>query len=694
MPRADARRVRLGDEESLLAHRPGAVRREEGGPRARRREVVLADDAGIQLRLGREVLVGGDEVEVLREVEVVHSRAHRVDAGRDELVGRGVVAHDADLPLDVLGRALGVEAPPGEVVLRHVVAVGDPQLVDVGEPVRPVREVPGVVDDVDRAVPGEQPALEVGEDVRVVRHLVAGLVVDLVADDGGVVGVLRDDRADDALGVLAEHRVRGVGLLSRPPGRRLARAELARDLRVRDHQPRRDRVGGRAEDDIDPHPVSGVERRPEPLELELAVSRFPGAPDRFADPDETEARLFHQAQVLVDPVDVEVLGVVGRPEEHPVADPVPRRLGHNPLLREPGRGPGRLNCLRKQLRCQVSVRNRRRAACEREHGSVRGMTTRIGMIGTGWMGDAIAPDAALCDEVELVAVAGRDPARTASFAQRYGIPHPVDVDGLLGRDDVDLVYVATTHESHLELALAALAAGKPVLVEKPLTVDAAEGEQLVAAARTAGLFAMEAMWMRFNPAVRRLTELLVAGEIGSPRTALATFGFPVPLGGRLWDPARAGGSLLDQGVYPLTFADLVHGEPATIAATGSRLGYAGSDTGVDTEVGMLLGYADGGQSVLASSIRATLPLTASVGGELGRIELDAPFWGTAGLTVHGPDGSRRREEFPLEGNGYVPMLRAVDEALRHGWTEHPLCDHATTLRLLRTMDAVRRELGA
>lgn len=322
------------------------------------------------------------------------------------------------------------------------------------------------------------------------------------------------------------------------------------------------------------------------------------------------------------------------------------------------------------------------------------MVTRLGMIGIGWMGDAIAPDAAGCAETELVAVAARDPERTAEFARRHGIPDALSVDELLGHPGVDIVYVATTHESHLDLALAALAAGRPVLVEKPLTVDAAQGERLFAAARDAGLFAMEAMWMRFNPVVRRLTELLAAGAVGIPRTAQAGFGFPVPLGGRLWDPARAGGSLLDQGIYPLTFADLVFGEPATIAATGSTLGYDGADSGVDTELAMLLGYPGGEQASLASSIRALLPLGASVGGELGRLELDAPFWGTAALTLHRPDGSSEREEIPLEGNGYVPMLRAVDEALRHGWTEHPLCDHATSLRLLRTMDAVRAALPA
>lgn len=320
--------------------------------------------------------------------------------------------------------------------------------------------------------------------------------------------------------------------------------------------------------------------------------------------------------------------------------------------------------------------------------------THFGMIGHGWMGDAIAGDFALAEGVELVALGARDPDRARAWSAERGIPHTVSVDELLARDDVDVVYIATPHHNHAGLALAAIDAGKGVLVEKAFTTTLAEAATVVDAARTSGVFLMEAMWTRFNPAIRQIVELLAGGVIGDPRTVIASFGFPVPQGDhRLWDPARAGGSLLDQGVYPLTIAQLALGQPATVAATGSRLGYGGEDSGVDTELAVLLGYEGGQQAILATSIRTQLPLRAAIGGSEGLIEIAEAFWSDTTYAVRRPDGSRETRTAPKEGNGYVPMLQAVHEAMSHGWLEHPLSSHAETLALMRTVDRVRAALG-
>ena len=243
---------------------------------------------------------------------------------------------------------------------------------------------------------------------------------------------------------------------------------------------------------------------------------------------------------------------------------------------------------------------------------------RVGIIGTGWMADMIVPDFRRVETFDLVAVAGRDATRTRAFAEDRGIPNAGTVDGLLGRDDLDLVYIATTHDSHAELARRAIEHGTPVLLEKAFTMDAAEAEELIALARDRGVFLMEAMWMRFNPAVRRVAELLADGAIGEPRHLTASFGFPVgDPGHRLWDPCTGGGSALDQGVYPLTLADLLFGEYETLAATGSRLGPDGAPGVVDSELAMLLGYADGRQAMLATSLRSLLACDASISGSTG-----------------------------------------------------------------------------
>lgn len=312
------------------------------------------------------------------------------------------------------------------------------------------------------------------------------------------------------------------------------------------------------------------------------------------------------------------------------------------------------------------------------------------MIGAGWMGDAITPDFALCEGVELVALGSRDLAAGRAFAEPRGIPDVQPVAELLDRDDLDVIYIATPHHNHHELALAAIAAGKNVLVEKAFTVDAAQAREVATAAATAGVFLMEAMWMRFNPAVLAVLDLVRSGAIGEPRTVMASFGFALPYGDhRLWDPARAGGSLLDQGVYPLSLAQLVLGEPATVRSTGSTLGYDGADTGVDSELGMLLGYDSGAQAVLATSIRSMLPLSAAIGGAEGMIELAEAFWSGTTYTLRRQDGTRETVTLPKEGNGYVPMLRAVHEAVSAGWTEHPLNPVSATLALMDTVDRVR-----
>lgn len=321
-------------------------------------------------------------------------------------------------------------------------------------------------------------------------------------------------------------------------------------------------------------------------------------------------------------------------------------------------------------------------------------TVRWGMLGAGWMGNAIAGDFVLCEGIELAALGSRTLESGRAFAAEHGIPLVLTVDELLRRDDIDVIYVATPNHNHAELALAAIEAGKHVLVEKPFTMTEAEAHTVFDAATRANVFAMEAMWSRFNPGIRAVQTLLASGAIGEPRTVQASFGFPLPPGDhRLWDPARGGGSLLDQGVYPLTIAQLVFGEPATVSATGSRLGYRGEDTGVDTEVGMLLGYPQGQQAVLATSIRAQLPLTASIGGSEGLIEIGEAFWSDTTYTIRRPGGERETHTEPQEGNGYVPMLRAVAEAIAAGWLEHPLNPHAETLTLMRTVDRVRAALG-
>jgi len=293
-----------------------------------------------------------------------------------------------------------------------------------------------------------------------------------------------------------------------------------------------------------------------------------------------------------------------------------------------------------------------------------------------------------------VAVASRTIENASDFADEFEVPRAYgDISALLDDRDIDVVYIGTPIGTHAPLAQAALLAGKHVLVEKAFTTTAREARALARVAASQGCFLMEAMWMRFNPAIRRVAELLADGAIGEPRNLAATFGFVIPdPTHRLWDAEHGGGSALDQGVYPLALADLLFGPYASLAATGSRLGPDGEPTVVDSELAVLLGYDDGRQATLATSLRSLLPCDASIGGTAGRIRILPAFWATEGFVLERPVGGHEldREEvlIPKVGNGYVPMLEAVAEALRDGRIEHELSSHAATLRVMRAVDAV------
>jgi predicted dehydrogenase len=170
----------------------------------------------------------------------------------------------------------------------------------------------------------------------------------------------------------------------------------------------------------------------------------------------------------------------------------------------------------------------------------------------------------------------------------------------------------------------------------------------------------------------------------------AGFGIPFPPTSNIWRPELGGGALLDMGVYPLTLADLVLGPPDTLEATGEL-----RPDGLDVTASVLLGYGDGRFAHALTSLAGPVNPVASIGGTEGIVSVDAPFFAADSFTVvQWPDMESRRETVELEGAGYVPMFRAVCEAIGDGLLEHPLRPLRDTIDVLKAMDEVRRQLSA
>ncbi|MEV8352610.1 Gfo/Idh/MocA family protein [Streptomyces niveus] len=318
-------------------------------------------------------------------------------------------------------------------------------------------------------------------------------------------------------------------------------------------------------------------------------------------------------------------------------------------------------------------------------------TTRWGVLATGGIAATFTGDVQAMADAEVVAVASRSEPSAKAFADRFGIPRAYgDWAGLVADPDVDIVYVATPHSAHRAAAGLALEAGKPVLCEKAFTLNAREAGELVALAGERGLFLMEAMWMYCSPVVRRMTELIADGAIGEVRTVQADFGLQGPFAPehRLRDPALGGGALLDLGVYPVSFAQLILGEPDRVQADALL-----SPEGVDLATGMLLGWDSGATALLSCSVTARTASTATVTGTAGRIELPSGFFHPDAFMLHreGRDPERYAVESPLTGMQHEAA--EVSRCLRAGEKESPLVPLAGSLAVMRTLDAVRERVG-
>ena len=246
---------------------------------------------------------------------------------------------------------------------------------------------------------------------------------------------------------------------------------------------------------------------------------------------------------------------------------------------------------------------------------------RWGIVGTGRIASAFVE--AVHEQGSVVtAVASRSRDRAAGFVDEHQLDSVPGTLDTLVEAAPDAVYIGSSNHHHFDDAFRCLEADIPVLCEKPLTTDLATTDRLIEAARDRGVFLMEAMWMRFQPAWMLLESLVEDGTIGRLRTINADFGFMAndDPARRWFDPLQGGGSLLDVGIYPLTLAYLLAGAPVETVAVRSM-----TDTGVDGQYAVAMKHADDVLSIISSSIVSDTNITATVSGPLGRLHLAAPF---------------------------------------------------------------------
>jgi predicted dehydrogenase len=349
-----------------------------------------------------------------------------------------------------------------------------------------------------------------------------------------------------------------------------------------------------------------------------------------------------------------------------------------------------------------------------------------GIIGTGTVARLFARGLSFASGATLRSVCSRSKESAQAFASAYGAEKSyASLEAFLADPELEIVYIATPNHRHAVEAIAALEAGKAVLVEKPFALNVAEAEQVAAKAHETKRFCMEAMWMRFMPLVQEARRRINGGEIGKIQALTGDFSYSTiyPPGSDFLDPKKGGGALLDRGVYCLSLADYILGEPRSITSTATY-----DAGGVDLQTFMQLDYESGAAAQMWCSVSSSGTNSATFFGTSGRLTLHEPFCRPHRLTLDhfssshagaagppAPAGAKDRlKEAPLVqrafrtvqqltkrpsldrlepvlGNGYNYEAEEVMNCLRQSKLESTVMPLSDSIKITRQLDQVREK---
>jgi predicted dehydrogenase len=313
-----------------------------------------------------------------------------------------------------------------------------------------------------------------------------------------------------------------------------------------------------------------------------------------------------------------------------------------------------------------------------------------GILGPGGIAKAFAEDLKLLQGHSIAAVGSRSLSNAQSFSDTFGGTPYGSYEELVENPQVDAIYVATPHPAHRDNVILALNAGKPVLCEKPFSVNAYDAQNMVDAATKNNVALMEAMWARFLPHYAKAREIVASGVLGKIHTIHADHGQRladrnIP---RLIEPDLAGGALLDLGIYPVSFAHMVLGNPTAITSSAVL-----TEKGVDAQTSMIFDYADGAQAVLNTTMIEQTPCRAVVAGLNGWLEIDRTFYNPANMRVILNDGTVTEYPNTYKGHGLREQAETFKQLVMSGKKQSEILNWKDTVDIMKTLDTVRDQIG-
>jgi len=313
-----------------------------------------------------------------------------------------------------------------------------------------------------------------------------------------------------------------------------------------------------------------------------------------------------------------------------------------------------------------------------------------GILGPGGIARAFAKDLILLKGHTIGAVGSRSIDNAKGFAKDFGGTAYGSYEELVKDPTIDAIYVATPHPAHHDNVILALNEGKPVLCEKPFAVNAGEAQAMVDAAAKNKVALMEAMWARFLPHYAKVREIIASGVLGPILSIHADHGQRladqnIP---RLVEPHLAGGALLDLGIYPISLAHMILGNPASITSSAIM-----TNKGVDAQTSMIFTYQSGAQSVLTTTMIEQTPCRAVVAGLHGWLEIDRTFYNPASMRVVLNDGTVTQYPNTYTGHGLREQAESFKQLVQSGKVQSEILSWQDTIDIMKTIDAVREQIG-
>ncbi|MEO5892642.1 MAG: Gfo/Idh/MocA family oxidoreductase [Ferruginibacter sp.] len=316
---------------------------------------------------------------------------------------------------------------------------------------------------------------------------------------------------------------------------------------------------------------------------------------------------------------------------------------------------------------------------------------RWGILGAGRIAEKFCTALAFTEGSEVYAVASRDIENAKAYAAKYNATKFYsDYNDLINDREVDIIYIATPHAFHYGQTMLCLQNKKAVLCEKPMSLNYKHTSEMIATAIKNEVFFMEGLWTACMPFIDKIKSLIAEDMIGQPKYVTADFGFeaPLELDGRLFNKALGGGSILDIGIYPISFATLILGAPSEIK-TISKL----TQTGVDEYANIVMQYAGGATAHALSTISFNTPLEAEIIGTKGSIRIENPWFKATDFSLTTGDGTRQNFSIPHLSNGFEHEIEEVMYCLDNGLLQSNKVPHDLTLSVSKIMDEVLHQAG-